>query len=420
MIRNFRTLSVFAGLVAAAGALSISCSKRGSSSTGDVKIAFNIPSGDQINSVHYVVTESEKTSAIVQGDMDTHDAGAKGSLNIAVPPTAPGATDTVILTATTKNGLICTSGGSAAFAVVPKVASTVMLTLACGTGSHPTVPGTVNVTSNVAVADNCPSITSAVVAPGQTSVGGKVRVSATGTDPDLGDSITYSWGPTASQFANATAASTTFTCTLPGLQQITLSITDSRDCIAQVNLMVNCLPLSSGEGVAMGGPATGGVGQSAACTICEQDGVTAGYCMNTQPVNPKLANGQFGCAGFKSATDQKNCFALVNCLRGSVCQNAIHSADASFNEAKQSFDSPLPCLCGTAFDGAADGAASACATATSGWNGVCSAQFIAASANAIDRTAEPTRNYANQNYPEGVAKQLMQCDMDNHCISKCQ
>jgi hypothetical protein len=507
MIRNLGKLSAFAGLVAVAGALGVNCSKGGSSDNGDVKIAFNIPNGDQINSVHYVINESDKTSPIVQGDMDTHDVNANASLDVALPPTGTGVLDTVVLTATTKNGLMCTTGVTPGFAVVSNVPSTIMLTLACGTGSQPTVPGTVDITANVTVADNCPSITSAVVAPGQTSVGGTVSVSATGFDPDMGDSITFGWGPTASYFANPAAASTTYTCTLPGVQQIVLSITDSKGCIAQVPLMVNCVPVSlcgnghldPGEqcdppngvtcdtncqtivpatggtagggtggtatggvaggtggtgtggvgggtggtatgGVAggTGGTATGGVGgtggtvsgtggmplQSAACTSCEQAGVTAMYCTNTSPVNPMVANGAFGCAGFKDLNDQQHCIALVECLRGATCQSAIQGAAASFNESMQFFDSPLPCLCGDAFassETSPGGAAGACSTNTDNtkFNGVCAAQFIAASVNVIDAVVSPTHNYANQNYPEGVAKQLMQCDVDATCQSVC-
>jgi hypothetical protein len=178
-------------------------------------------------------------------------------------------------------------------------------------------------------------------------------------------------------------------------------------------------PATGGTGGGAVGGMSGGMTQSAACTTCEQGGVSSGYCVNTQPANTLVSNGGFGCLGFKSTTDQQNCFALVNCLRGSACQAQIQSADSSFNEAGQFFDNPLPCLCGTAFNGASGGAASACVLASSGWNGVCASQFIAASSNSIDSVQNPVGNFANQDYPEGTAKQLAQCDVDVPCLSVC-
>jgi hypothetical protein len=492
MIRNLGKLSAFAGLVVLGGALGVNCSKGPSSSNGDAKIAFAIPGGDEVDSVSYTITSSAGPT-LASGTLDTSNPNATLTLDISLAPTATGVTDTVNLTATTKNGVACT-GTSAPFSVASGVASNVMLTLACGTATQPTVPGTIDITANVTVADHCPSITSAIVAPDQTSVGGTISVSATGSDPDVGDSITYSWGPTPSYFANPTAASTTYTCTLPGVQTITLSITDKAGCVARVPLMVNCIPVSlCGNGVidpgeqcdppngttcdancqkiaatggttgAAGAPATGGtVGaagapatggttgaagapatggatgaagasatggttgaagasgmtQSAACTSCEQAGVASGYCSNTSPVGAGTSAANFGCNGFTNTTDQQHCFALVNCLRGAACQAAILAADPSFNESTQFDDSPLPCLCGTAFNSSSN-PEMACATATSGFNGVCAAQFIAASSDASDSTQNPTGNYANQNFPEGTAKQLMQCDVDATCLGTC-
>ncbi len=496
MIRNFRKLSAFAGVALLGGAIGLNCSK-GNSNNGDLKIAFAIPGGDEIDSVTYTINTSTSTTPLATGSFNTMDKNATASLDVALPPTTGTQTDTVILTATTKNGLSCTTGTSSPFTVASGVPSSVMLTLACGTGSKPTVPGTIDITANVTVADNCPSITSAVIAPDQTSVGSTVAVSATGFDSDSGDVITFSWAP-ATNFAMPTVASTTYTCTLPGTQTITLSLTDKAGCIAQVPLTINCVPISAcGNGVldpgeqcdppngttcdtncqiipqgtggttgaagapatggatgaagapatggatgaagaagapatggatgAAGAPATGGttgaagmsgMTQSAACTTCEQAGVSTGYCVNTQPANPMVGNGSFGCDGFKTVTDQQNCFALANCLRGSACQNAIATADPSFAESTQFFDSALPCLCGTAFASATSPEA-ACVTATTGFNGVCAAQFLAASSNAIDPVQNPTGNYANQDYPEGTAKQLMQCDVDAVCLGTC-
>ena len=179
---------------------------------------------------------------------------------------------------------------------------------------------------------------------------------------------------------------------------------------------------AGGQTATGGATGTAGAGgtatQSAACTSCEMAGAATGYCVNTSPVGAGTSAADFGCFGFTDPTDQRNCFALVNCLRGPACQAQIASADPSFTEAAEFDDSPLPCLCGTAFDTHSNPEA-ACVTATSGFNGVCAAEFIAASASAADPIQDPTGNYANQDYPEGTAKQLMQCDVDSSCLARC-
>ncbi len=115
------------------------------------------------------------------------------------------------------------------------------LLLGCGGGAAES--GEVDVALNVVAADKCPSVTSAVAAPMQTSVGGTVGVSATASDPDRGDTVSFSWSPAAS-FASPRTAATTYRCTAAGRQTLTLTVADSHRptaCTAKATLEVDCV-----------------------------------------------------------------------------------------------------------------------------------------------------------------------------------
>jgi hypothetical protein len=121
-------------------------------------------------------------------------------------------------------------------------AASSLLLLGCGDNSL-SESGEVDVALNVASGDKCPSITSAVAAPMQTSVGATVAVNATASDPDRGETISFSWSP-AAQFANPTSAATSYRCPSAGRQALTLTVADSHrpiPCKANVTLQVDCV-----------------------------------------------------------------------------------------------------------------------------------------------------------------------------------
>lgn len=116
-----------------------------------------------------------------------------------------------------------------------------LLLISCG--DNLAASGEVDVALNFVAADNCPSITSAVAAPVQTSIGGTVDVSATAFDPDRGETVTFSWSP-AAHFANPSSAVTSYVCPAAGRQTLILTIADSRrptPCTAKATLQVDCL-----------------------------------------------------------------------------------------------------------------------------------------------------------------------------------
>lgn len=116
-----------------------------------------------------------------------------------------------------------------------------LLLLGCGGGAAES--GEVDVALNVVAADKCPSITSAVAAPMQTSVGEAIGVSATASDPARGDVVTFSWSP-AANFANPRTSATSYRCTGAGRQTLTLTIADSHrptPCTASAALEIDCV-----------------------------------------------------------------------------------------------------------------------------------------------------------------------------------
>lgn len=116
-----------------------------------------------------------------------------------------------------------------------------LLLSGCGGGAAES--GEVDVAVNFVAADKCPSITSAIAAPQQTSVGGTIGVSATASDPDRGETVSFSWSP-AARFASPSSAETSFVCPAAGRQTLTLTVADSHrptPCTVKATLEVVCV-----------------------------------------------------------------------------------------------------------------------------------------------------------------------------------
>src|SRR5450631_3357553 len=183
MRRNSFKLTAMAALaLVGGGALGMNCSKSTNPNSGDVKLAVVLPSGSTLTTINYKILSS--TSAqLAAGSFNVSDPHATVSLDIVVPVTAAGNPgDTVNLTATSSTGESCT-GTSAPFPVLAGANPAVTMTLSCGTGSAAGQTGNIGITATLVEGDNCPSITSAVVGPDETSVGGSAMVIATASDP---------------------------------------------------------------------------------------------------------------------------------------------------------------------------------------------------------------------------------------------
>ncbi len=446
------TLLVGLGLIGDAG-----CTQGGGPGPGEVRVAFVLPDGATITTVGYQVLSSTGATLAGPGTFDVSDPRATITLGIVVPATPAGDPgDTVKLSATTSDGTACT-GTSGAFAVPAGGSVTVPVTLVCGAGTPPGSTGSLGVTATLAEGDHCPNITAVAAAPVETSVGGTVAVSATASDADPGETLSYAWSP-AGNLAAPTAPSTTYTCNATGKQTITLTVTDSHtpSCATTATLTVKCDAIEvCGNGIVGAGeqcdPPNGTTCNAACqivtppsvcgnkvveagescdppngttcdphcqiiasplCTNCELAGTVAGNCFNTSVPGQGATNATFGCSGFANATDQQNCIALVDCLRGVACQNEIHSAGSEYQEVltvPQPFDAPVPCLCGNL-------PFQTCLLMTGGWPGACAPEYEAAAkwdfVGVLSAFFDPTT-------PMGVANNLMTCDIDNLCSLEC-
>jgi hypothetical protein len=99
------------------------------------------------------------------------------------------------------------------------------------------------VTSDDVLGDHCPTLTSWVASPLQTSVGAWIDVAAAAVDVDLGEHLTFAWTPAAS-FAAPSAPSTRYHCTASGSHLLTVTAADDHRptrCTTRVTLAVTCI-----------------------------------------------------------------------------------------------------------------------------------------------------------------------------------
>jgi hypothetical protein len=247
MRRNSLKLTALAAMAFAGGAVGLNCSKSSNPNSGDVKLAVVLPSGAKLTTINYKILSSS-SAQLAGGSFDVSDPNATVSLDIVVPVTPTGdAGDTVNLTATSSTGESCT-GTSAAFAVLAGTNPAVTMTLTCGTGSAPGQTGNIGVTATLVEGDVCPSITSAVVGPAETSVGSSAMVIATATGSSA---LTYAWAP-AANFTTPGSSGSSYKCLASGLQTFTLTVTDSHNppCQTTATLNIKCDSVSTcGNGI---------------------------------------------------------------------------------------------------------------------------------------------------------------------------
>lgn len=138
---------------------------------------------------------------------------------------------------------------------MPRVLPTALMlaaaTLLLGCGDNGRENGEVAIATSFAPADNCPSIAWAVAAPAQTSVGGSIAVTASASDPDPGDVLSYSWSP-ADAFQNPGLPSTSYLCSSSGPKTLSLAVSDHHrpsPCVSTATLRITCVAGEPGPGM---------------------------------------------------------------------------------------------------------------------------------------------------------------------------
>jgi hypothetical protein len=228
------------------GALSLGCTESIGSYAGDVQLSVSVPSGTAISSLSYRIVDSSGATISGPAAFNGSVASDSAAMDIVVPATPPGEAYVVTLSAraglvpvgaTTSDSESCTAT-SPQFSVPPGETVSVRLVLVCGNGYSGPPGGPIDVRP---VVDDCPSVTSAMISPSGSSMSGAYAVSATASDSDSGDTVTYAWSP-AANFADPNAASTTYQCSASGMQSMILAVTDNHQppCTSTLALPVDC------------------------------------------------------------------------------------------------------------------------------------------------------------------------------------
>jgi hypothetical protein len=213
------------------------------SDLGSATMEIGLPGGSTINTVSYTI--SGNGIPPIMGTVDVSGAGATVSFLITGIPTGTGYD--VTLSATSTDGTVTCTGHST-FDVVANTISHVTVVLQC-TGGH---TGGVQVNGIW-----CPELASYSVSPLTVAIGGHIDVSAMAADIDTSDDATptYAWTASAGSFANATAATTTYTCATAGMQTLTIKVSatsptvDVSACDDSKTVTVTCVGLTCGNGV---------------------------------------------------------------------------------------------------------------------------------------------------------------------------
>jgi hypothetical protein len=188
-----------------------------------MRAALTLPVGSNISSLTYAVMSSSGAT-LQMGTIPISNPNAVLALNLMLPP---GTGDILELTAT-GSGAPCT-GKSAPFDVVAGAPTSVGLNLVCGDQPQPA---------------SCPEIHAWIVTSDQAAgTGSTISPQVTVTEAGSTEPLAYAWTATAGVFSDSSVGSTTYTCTAPGDQSITLTVTEGTPptaCASTVSFPIDC------------------------------------------------------------------------------------------------------------------------------------------------------------------------------------
>jgi hypothetical protein len=212
------------GVLSLVGLIAVGCAApaSGDGSLGEVRLALSLPDGTTVSSVTWKISSSTNAT-LLSGSLDV--SGSQKPTFIA--SIAPGAGDTVTMSATTSVGVIC-AGTSDPFDVVAGHTVNVPVNLLCqGTVSDAGIGGLV-VTGTIVSGDHCPVLTSYLIDPQTSGAADPINVSVGASDPDTGESLTYLWSATSGTFTSATSLSTQYHCVAgSGAQTLSVQVSDN-------------------------------------------------------------------------------------------------------------------------------------------------------------------------------------------------
>ena len=267
MIRTASKNSMLAVAVLALSAAAAGCNKstpnqqHSSDDVGSVQLELRVP-GAIVDDIHWAITQGTPPTVVKSGDHHVPQNGPSAAFlvtGLAPGPYQVTLTGNAAPNATNPDPVACSGTGS--FTVTPGTTAHVNVILQCL--QTPTTGG-VAVDTTLQFED-CPYLTSYLVSSTQPGVGGVVDVTAAASDRDAAQAalIHFSWTAAASPgspvgtFADATKATTTFTCPagFNGAQTLTIFVKNDvskkpDECpLAKQSILVLCVPQNCGDGV---------------------------------------------------------------------------------------------------------------------------------------------------------------------------
>jgi hypothetical protein len=277
---------------------------------GTIGLGLTLSSTVTVSAVTYGI--SGNGIVPLSGQINVSDPAATPSAQVGGIPAGVGYL--VTLTAQSTDGLTMCAGSGMVDVRANQLNSVVVAMECRATGTT----GVIDVGGSF---NSCPVVTSYSGSPATVSVGGAVALSVTASDAD-NDPLTYAWTASTGTLGNATTASTTLTCTAPGLVTLTVAVSDGM-CQSGAMLTVTCVPFCAVR--------TDGTPCDDANVCTRNDTCQAGACVGANPIacqaldpchstgtcdpqsgvcsNPNAANGT-------SCNDQNACTQLDQCMNG--------------------------------------------------------------------------------------------------------
>jgi hypothetical protein len=432
--------------LAAAGCSSDASTSAGQKrSVGSAELNLTLPDNTTIDTVTYTVTQAGapySTGSIPVTNSST--------LTFQVGNLPAGAGYTMSLSATTSGAQTC-SAGPTPFSIMPSNATLIMMTLRCGGGTAASNKGNVRVDVDVVTGSTCAEVDGLTVIPRSVNVGSSMSLTGFAT---VATGVTYGWTVDAGgTFSPANAAMTSFTCTAPGMHNVTLSVSSGGTCATSTeDVPVICTGAgaagtgaagtgvagtgvagtgvagtgvagtgAAGTGVAGTGVAgtgvagtgvagtgvagtgvagtgvagTGVAGTGAAGTGAAGTGSTSMACTTCEAAQPVCLQRQMDCDNIAGAiggvAKSAICHQVIDCVRTSKCASAGDT------------DSPSDCLCGVNAD------VDTCASQTIDQvTGAC--KTIIATGTEATTLADMTTRLGDPDYATGLAMRLILCD----------
>ncbi len=194
--------------------------------TGSVQFAASLQqalSASDVTRVKVTVSASDMSSLIVEL------AKSNGSWGGLIGNLPAGSNRSFLAEAFSSSGSLLFKGQTAGVSITANQTTAVALTLQ---ELAPPPP----------YGNEAPLLSSLVASTTTVQTGGSVSLTATATDPNTGDTLTFAWTSTAGTFSAPTASATSWTApSSTGIQTLTLTVKDSQGAAVSVSLAINVI-----------------------------------------------------------------------------------------------------------------------------------------------------------------------------------